>query len=69
MVDRSLYKVGVVVRIDDCSAPKGGKALRCCRVNVGGEGGSLLSVVTSASNVRENSRIVVAPVGSARGVP
>mmetsp|Transcript_17282 Transcript_17282/g.49507 ORF Transcript_17282/g.49507 Transcript_17282/m.49507 type:complete len:188 (+) Transcript_17282:174-737(+) len=55
-----LYKVGVVLSIDELPK-KGGKPLRSCKVDVGDE---IICVVTSAANVRDNSRIVVAPVGS-----
>ena len=61
MPDRSLYKVGVVKSIDELPK-KGGKPLRACQVDVGGD--DVICVVTNAANVRENSRIVVAPVGS-----
>ena len=61
MPDRSLYKVGVVQSIEELPK-KGGKPLRACQVDVGGD--EPICVVTSAANVRENSRIVVAPVGS-----
>ena len=58
------YKVGIVLSIDAhvCKSPKGGKALRSCQVDIGDE--NPITVVTAASNVREKSRIVVAPVGS-----
>uniref|UniRef100_A0A7S3LFE6 tRNA-binding domain-containing protein n=1 Tax=Amphora coffeiformis TaxID=265554 RepID=A0A7S3LFE6_9STRA len=61
MPDLSLYKVGVVSSIQDCGSSKG-KALRACRVNIGES--EELTVVTAASNVREGSRLAVAPVGS-----
>ena len=60
MPDRSKYKVGVVVSIDELPK-KGGKPLRSCKVDLGNE---TICVVTSAANVRDNSRIVVAPIGS-----
>uniref|UniRef100_A0A7S2EV43 tRNA-binding domain-containing protein n=1 Tax=Trieres chinensis TaxID=1514140 RepID=A0A7S2EV43_TRICV len=60
MIDRSLYKVGVVLSVD---SSKSSKTLRICRVNVGDEENPI-TVVTSASNVRDGSRIVVAPAGS-----
>ena len=62
MPDLSLYKVGVVESIQDCPS-KGGKPLRACQVNIGVDG-TIITVVTSASNVREGSRVAVAPVGS-----
>lgn len=67
----SLYKVGVVLSVEEAGGKKGGKALKICSVNIGGdEGGnddgdvSALMIVTSAPNVRDGSRVVVAPVGS-----
>eukprot|EP00535_Pseudo-nitzschia_heimii_P005397 CAMPEP_0197182698 /NCGR_PEP_ID=MMETSP1423-20130617/6568_1 /TAXON_ID=476441 /ORGANISM="Pseudo-nitzschia heimii, Strain UNC1101" /LENGTH=185 /DNA_ID=CAMNT_0042633155 /DNA_START=39 /DNA_END=596 /DNA_ORIENTATION=+ len=56
------YKVGIVESLEE-SGGKGTKALKVCKVDVGGDG-DLLQVVTSAPNVRPASRIVVAPVGS-----
>ena len=61
MPDRSLYKVGVVKSIDELPK-KGGKPLRACQVAIGDD--ETICVVTNAANVREDSRIVVAPVGS-----
>ena len=61
MPDRSKYKVGVVLSIDELPK-KGGKPLRSCKVALAGN--ETICVVTSAANVRDNSRIVVAPVGS-----
>ena len=55
------YKVGVVESLEE-SGGKGTKALKICKVDVGS--GESLQVVTSATNVREKSRLVVAPVGS-----
>lgn len=64
MADISQYKVGVVLSVDPCPS-KGGKPLRACRINVGdGDGDGAITVVTSASNVREGSRVAVAPIGS-----
>jgi len=60
MPDRSKYKVGVVLSIEELPK-KGGKPLRSCKVDLGNE---TICVVTSAANVRDHSRIVVAPVGS-----
>ena len=68
MVDRSSYKVGVVLTVEEVSGKKGGsnnKPLKVCRIDIGSseeEGG--IPVVTNAPNVREGSRIVVAPAGS-----
>lgn len=52
MVDTSQYKVGIVLSIEDKSV-SGKKPLKICSVNVGEEP---ITVVTSASNVREGSR-------------
>ena len=62
MPDRSKYKVGVVQSIEELPK-KGGKPLRSCQVDVGSDDGPIC-VVTSAANVRDCSRIIVAPVGS-----
>lgn len=62
MPDRSEYKVGVIVSLEELPK-KGGKPLRACSVNIGDDANPI-TVVTSAANVRDNSRIVVAPVGS-----
>jgi len=56
-----MYKVGVVLSIEELPK-KGGKPLRSCMVDVGDDGP--ICVVTSAANVRDNSRVIVAPVGS-----
>mmetsp|Transcript_15559 Transcript_15559/g.33616 ORF Transcript_15559/g.33616 Transcript_15559/m.33616 type:complete len:175 (-) Transcript_15559:1420-1944(-) len=61
MADTSSYKVGLVLSVDDKSS-KGGKTLKACSVDIGNE--EPVTVVTAASNVREGSRIVIAPVGS-----
>lgn len=64
MPDISEYKVGVVLATESLGAKtKSSKALTSCTVNVGGDG-EPLTIVTSATNVREGSRIIVAPVGS-----
>eukprot|EP00581_Thalassiosira_minuscula_P008167 CAMPEP_0183713154 /NCGR_PEP_ID=MMETSP0737-20130205/8096_1 /TAXON_ID=385413 /ORGANISM="Thalassiosira miniscula, Strain CCMP1093" /LENGTH=174 /DNA_ID=CAMNT_0025941903 /DNA_START=56 /DNA_END=580 /DNA_ORIENTATION=- len=61
MADTSQYKVGIVLSIENKSG-SGKKPLKACSVNVGGD--EPITVVTSASNVREGSRIVIAPIGS-----
>ncbi|KAL7536081.1 hypothetical protein ACHAWF_005356 [Thalassiosira exigua] len=61
MVDASRYKVGLVLSIDNREV-SGKKPLKACSVNIGA--GEPITVVTTASNVREGSRIVIAPVGS-----
>jgi tRNA-binding EMAP/Myf-like protein len=67
MVDISEYKIGVILENNhDQRTKKGGdssKPLRVCKVDVGEED-KTLTVVTSASNVRKGSRVVVAVVGS-----
>jgi tRNA-binding EMAP/Myf-like protein len=55
MVDISEYKVGVLLSVEDCGKTKSGKALKACKVNIGDESNPI-TVVTSASNVREGSR-------------
>ena len=62
MVDVSQYKVGVVLSLEECGKTKSGKSLRACKVNVGGD--ETITVVTVAQNVREGSRLAVAPIGS-----
>ena len=57
------YKVGVVESIEE-SGGKGTKALKICKVDIGAADGNLITVVTSAPNVRAKSRLAVAPVGS-----
>ncbi|KAL7528717.1 hypothetical protein ACHAXR_002592 [Thalassiosira sp. AJA248-18] len=61
MADTSQYKVGIVLSIESKSV-SGKKPLKACSINVGAD--EPITVVTSASNVREGSRIVIAPVGS-----
>ncbi|KAL9182003.1 hypothetical protein ACHAXT_012346 [Thalassiosira profunda] len=61
MPDTSQYKVGVVLSVET-KAASGKKPLKICSVDVGSD--APITVVTSASNVRDGSRIVVAPVGS-----
>lgn len=62
MPDLSLYKVGIVLSVKECGIAKG-KVLKACQINVG-DTTSTITVVTSASNVREGSRVAVAPMGS-----
>lgn len=64
MVDRSGYKVGVVLSIQDVPAKKGGKSLKACQIDVGTAEEDGIPVVTAAPNVRVGSRIVVALAGS-----
>ena len=61
MVDISEYKVGVVLSVED-SGKKGGKPLKICSVNIGDD--EPVTIVTSAPNVRDGSRVVVAPAGT-----
>ncbi|KAL7452007.1 hypothetical protein ACHAWC_003755 [Mediolabrus comicus] len=61
MVDTSQYKVGIVLSVETKSK-SGGKPLKVCSVDIGT--GDPIVVVTAATNVRDNSRLVVAPVGS-----
>ena len=61
MVDTSQYKVGIVLSVEN-KTKSGGKPLKVCSVDIGT--GDLIVVVTAATNVRDNSRLVVAPVGS-----
>jgi tRNA-binding EMAP/Myf-like protein len=61
MVDVTEYRVGVVVELEELKSG-GNKALKLCQVNVGLE--DPLPVVTSAPNVRLQSRVVVALCGS-----
>lgn len=61
MADTSKYKVGIVLSVENKTS-SGKKPLKVCVINVGGA--ESITVVTSATNVREGSRIVVAPVGS-----
>lgn len=63
----SSYKVGVIKSLEDCGncSKSKGKSLRKCDIQVSpNDDDDLITVVTSATNVREGSRIVVAPVGS-----
>eukprot|EP00934_Nitzschia_sp_Nitz4_P001352 Nitzschia sp. Nitz4//scaffold267_size26297//15387//15899//NITZ4_008269-RA/size26297-processed-gene-0.29-mRNA-1//-1//CDS//3329544905//1352//frame0 len=61
MVDTSEYKVGVILMVSD-SAKKGGKTLKVCSINIGSD--APITVVTSAPNVRDGSRVAVALAGS-----
>lgn len=70
-VDVSQYKVGLVLSLEDCGKCKsGGKPLRACKIIIGGSDGDyneetdVVTVVTSAPNVRQHSRVVVALSGS-----
>lgn len=66
-MDLSQYKVGVVQSIEDCGSCKGsGKVLRSLKVQIAqsDDDDCFMSIVTSANNVRESSRVVVAPAGS-----
>ena len=68
MADISQYKVGVVVDVEELKATgSGGKPLRLCQVKIGNDvndDNNVIPVVTAASNVRKETRCVVAPVGS-----
>lgn len=65
MVDVSQYKVGVVLSLEGCGGKSSsGKALKACKVNVTGDETNPLTIVTSASNVRTGSRVVVALAGT-----
>ena len=55
--------MGVVESLTE-SGGKGTKALKICLVDIGADDGKLITVVTSAPNVRVKSRLAVAPVGS-----
>jgi tRNA-binding EMAP/Myf-like protein len=71
-IDISQYRVGVIISLEDCgNCRNGGKTLRACKVRIGGtdddnydEATDIVTVVTSAPNVRILSRVVVAPAGS-----
>jgi tRNA-binding EMAP/Myf-like protein len=60
MPDTSQYKVGVVLSVES-KAASGKKPLKVCSVNVGA--GEPITVVTSASNVRDGSRCVALACG------
>lgn len=64
MSDVSQYKVGLIQSVNEAASKgAGGKALRVCTVDVGEDSG-VITVVTSAPNVRDGSRVAVAPAGS-----
>jgi tRNA-binding EMAP/Myf-like protein len=63
MADTSQYRVGIVLSADNRGAA-GQRPLKVCSVDIGSDDGAPIPVVTSAANVREGSRVVVAPVGS-----
>ncbi len=63
MADTSQYRVGIVLSAENKGAA-GQRPLKVCSVDIGSDDGVPISVVTSAANVREGSRVVVAPVGS-----
>lgn len=64
MADILEYKVGVVLSCEESSKKSGGKALKILQVDVGLGEGESIPVVTTAPNVRDGSRVVVAPAGS-----
>lgn len=62
-IDISEYRVGVIISLEDCGKCKGGgKSLRALKIRIGGadndnfEESDLVTVVTSAPNVRLHSR-------------
>ena len=62
-IDLSQYKVGVVQLIEDCGTCKGGgKVLRSLKIQIGDgdedDENSFVTVVTSANNIRDQSRFV-----------
>lgn len=66
MADISEYRVGLILAVSeaDGSSKKAGKSLKVCSIDMGAGGADPITVVTSAPNVREGSRVAVAPVGS-----
>ena len=65
MPDLSQYKIGVVLSVKPCPKEgRGGQPLTACHIRVGSVASESITVVTSSTNVRVNSRVVVAPVGS-----
>lgn len=63
MADISEYKVGVVLSCEDVSK-KGSKPMKVLKVDIGSGDEDGIPVVTTAPNVRDGSRVVVAPAGS-----
>ena len=63
MADTSQYKVGIVLSVENKTI-SGKKPLKICSINIGNDDGEPITVVTNATNVRDGSRIVVAPIGS-----
>lgn len=63
MADTSQYKVGVVLAVENKTVP-GKKPLKVCSIDIGNSDVDPITVVTNATNVRDGSRIVVAPIGS-----
>jgi tRNA-binding EMAP/Myf-like protein len=66
-IDISTYKVGVVVAMEELNpgtSNNNNKALRWCHIDIGDEENGPIPVVTSAPNVRLESRVVVALAGS-----
>lgn len=70
-IDVSQYKVGIILSLEDCGKCKGSqKALRACKIRISGTDNDnyqeedVLTVVTSAPNVRIHSNVVVAVAGS-----
>jgi tRNA-binding EMAP/Myf-like protein len=62
-IDVSQYKVGVIVSLQECSKSKNNsKSLRACQIDIGED--AHVTIVTSATNVREGSRVAVALAGS-----
>lgn len=63
MADISDYKVGLVLSYEDVSK-KGGKPMKVLKVDIASGDEDGIPVVTTAPNVRDGSRVVVAPAGS-----
>lgn len=57
MADTSQYKVGIVLSAENRGAA-GQRPMKVCSVDVGSDDGRPISVVTSASNVREGATII-----------
>jgi tRNA-binding EMAP/Myf-like protein len=64
MLDRSDYKVGVVLSCEEAAKKKGSRPLIILKVDVGNGKEDGVPVVTNAPNVREGSRVVVVLAGS-----